>query len=251
MSKKEHAWHLPSSTTKHYQWFRNLADFHDLTLAWIKELQIQRLPHLMTRGQDHDVTQNLWMLDSLSETKIDMLLDDTSPDDVLGRLEHTVWTVQAWTLINLFERTPQAERDALNTVLDLTAWKMGRNLGEKRWSGMPVKSRQDLRLLFLAMGDSPFGRNPHGEPFLIKRATDSELVFEFHRCPHQVSFPEVQPVADQLCKLHSQWIRGFVYSLNNGISIEDSTGSPRCSHRWSFLFASSTHEIANEPGALT
>jgi len=230
---REHPWHLPSSTTKHTIWFRNLADFHELTLAWLKELQIERAPHLLPRTHAVIPTQDLWMLDSLVETKMDTFLDDTTPSDMLGRLEHTVWTVQGWTLLSLMERAGPAESQSLLNVLESTAWKLGRKVGQRRWEGLADSGKQDLRSLVLALADSPFfGGTRSWDGILVRRATASEMLIELHRCPHHASQPEVLACADPLCQLHTHWIRGFIYSLNSEVRIEIQKQEPRCVQRW-------------------
>src|SRR4051794_21413618 len=101
---RENPWHLRAPNTEHYQWFENLVDLHGLTTLWIQEIQSERAPYLMTRGLSAEASENLWMLDSLSERKLESLLDDTSIHDLLCRLEHAVWAAQAWTLKHLLEK---------------------------------------------------------------------------------------------------------------------------------------------------
>src|ERR1700744_252004 len=108
---RDYPWHLRLPTTQQYQWFKNLVDLHELTREWLKEIQTDRPAHLLTRGLSPEVSENLWMLDSLSQTEMERLLDDTSPDDTLSRLEHTVWAVQSWTLTHIYGRATPSNKN--------------------------------------------------------------------------------------------------------------------------------------------
>lgn len=232
---KEHPWHLPSVTAKHFHRFRNLADFHHLTLAWLEELKEVKPSHLMTRGphtHHPEIAANFWMLDSLSEVNIEPLLDDTSPDDFLGRLDQTVWALQAWALLELKEKTPKEQRSNLFSILQQCAWNVGRKCAENRWGALPVHSRQDLRVLLYALADSPMSGSLYGNAFLIRRAIANEIQIELKICPHLCPHTEVAPSADDLCQLHTHWIKGFLYTINNQISVEHQIEKPRCIHRW-------------------
>src|SRR6185295_4231992 len=132
---REHPWHERTAGAKHHQWFNRLVSLHELTQAWLKELQIERPQHVISRGLKPQVSQNLWMLDFLARggPKIDSLLDDSAPEDILGRLEHTVWSVQAWTLMSCTEKAQSDARQALESILEQSSWKLGRRTGEAAW----------------------------------------------------------------------------------------------------------------------
>jgi hypothetical protein len=232
---RENPWHLRLPTTEHHQWFKNLVDLHELTTSWLKEVQTDRPSHFLTRGLSTEVTENLWMLDSLSNTPMEKLLDDTQPQDMLGRLEQTVWAFQSWTLTQLYGKTtPSSTRNALDSMLEQASWKLGRSCVEARWRELAQTGNQDLRDILLALNDSPFSGYPKGEGFLVRRAIAKEIQIELRCCPHQVQYQEVKPVADRLCRLHSHWMRGFAYALNNRVSVEHLVQSPRCVQRWCF-----------------
>jgi len=232
---RENPWHLRLPSTEHYQWFKNLVDLHELTTDWLKEVQTDRPSHYLTRGLSPEVTENLWMLESLSKTEMERLLDDTQLDDMLGRLEQTVWAFQSWTLTNLYGRTtPSSTRNALDSLLEQCSWKLGRACVETRWPDLALKGKQDLRDILLALNDSPFAGYPQGDGFLVRRAIGSEIQIELRSCPHQIHYQEVKSVADRLCRLHSHWMRGFAYALNNRVSVEHVVQSPRCIQRWFF-----------------
>lgn len=229
---RENPWHIRYPSTEHYQWFKNLVDLHELTTHWIKEVQADRPSYLLTRGLSKEVSQNLWMLDSLSETPLEKLLDDTLPKEMLGRLEHTIWAVQSWTLSNLQERTTSSNRNSLDSLLEQVCWKLGKTSAETRWNQQCKKGNLPLREVMLSFNDSPLSGYPHSEGFLVRRAIQNEVQVELRFCPHQIPYPEVKAVADQLCHFHAQWMRGFAYALNHRTAVEHVVHSPRCFQRW-------------------
>src|SRR5689334_6044414 len=120
-------WHLRLPNTEHYQWYKNLVELHELTESWLKEVQSDRPSYLLTRGLGPEITENLWMLESISKIEMRQLTDDTQIEDTLGRLERTIWAVQAWTLNALVGRVNLlSTKDALNSLLEQISWKMGK-----------------------------------------------------------------------------------------------------------------------------
>ncbi|HAR42108.1 MAG TPA: hypothetical protein DCS07_05675 [Bdellovibrionales bacterium] len=230
---KEYPWHLPSASEKHQQWFRNIIDFNELTLMWMDDLQIKPEPHLLSRGHAADeVVRDLNTLQSLSARSFESLLDENSPDELLQRLDHMVWSVQGYILSNLLVRAKNAaEKSSLLVVLEQSSWKNGRALAEKRWAGLPPQDLEKLQSLQGALRDTQVGT----EGFLTKRSMASSLDFELKSCPHQILYMEVYPVADLLCRLHTHWIRGFIYALNPHVTIEHKIQQPRCLHSWTYL----------------
>lgn len=249
-------WHQRLPATEHYQWFKNLVELHELTNSWLKEVQIEYSQHSMNRGFSKRVTENLWMLDSLAERKVEDFLDDTSPEDVLGRLEHAVWAAQAWTLTHFYLQTAEDSRKALDSVLEQLCWKAGRRCAESRWQTLlPTTSttnsagttrtqleaehdkegRMDLRDVVLAFRDSPCSGTSHREPFLIRRAVREKVELELLSCPHRMPYHEVAAVADRLCELHWHFLKGYAYALNPGTGAEAILKKPRCIHRWYLL----------------
>jgi hypothetical protein len=172
------------------------------------------------------------MLENPSERGLEALLDDTSVEDVLARLERTIWAAQAYTLSQLLERTPAEERSVLDSILEQISWRLGRNFSERRWAKLSEDSRKNLRRLLLAFGDTPFGSVPfgsanEGHSFLLLRATEHEAKIELHHCPHQSSYSEVLTIADELCAIHHHWIRGFAYGLHNRLQVAHERGPER------------------------
>ncbi len=92
-------WNSRPITHKHRTWFKNLTEINEITSAWVSELKIERPSHSIARGLPREATQDLWMVDNLgADGTLESLLDDTATEDLLSRLERTVWSVQAWTL---------------------------------------------------------------------------------------------------------------------------------------------------------
>lgn len=224
---RESPWHLRLPSTEHFQWFKNLIDLHKLTLEWLKEAPPEKKKpgHRWSPTLSREVSANLWILDSICETPLEQLLDDTSPQDMLGRLEYTIWAVQASSLSNtLQERT--------DTALEQASWKLGKKCSEHRWNELTQSGSQDLRDVLLSLNDSPFVGYPRRDGFLVRRALANEIHVELRSCPHQIHYPEVKPAADRLCRLHTQWMSGFSNAINPRSQVELIIQAPRCIQRW-------------------
>jgi hypothetical protein len=232
---RDNPWHLQLPVAEHYQWFKNLVDLHEITTAWLKEIQSDHPPHTLTRGLSPDVTRNFWMLDSLSKIDLEHLVEDSSAEDMLSRLEQTVWIVQAWTLHDLKSRAPQGdEQTALESVLEQICWNLGRKCSETRWKSLPMLGNQSLKEILSSLYDSPFAGYPHQDGFLIKRATEEQILIELKCCPHQSPYAEIKNEVDSLCQFHTAWMRGYAFSLNNRIRVEKLSGKTRCVQKWTF-----------------
>lgn len=220
-------WHIRRATASHYQKHKNLVALHGMTLAWLTEGKSSRAAHTLSRGMSAETTENLWMLDKIAA--LDSLLDDTSPDDLLARLDRTVNAVQAWTLRGLYEKSTASDRDAVRNQLEQASWRAGRDCAAERWKALADSSRKDIRALLLCLEDSPLGGS------LLVRATRSEVSTELLHCPHRTVFSEVREMADALCPLQFHWIKGYVHSLNGGVILDHTpAGSEheRCRMRW-------------------
>jgi hypothetical protein len=232
-------WHERLATHSHHRRFEYLVELHRLTETWLRELQVERPAHSLGRGLGPEVAGNLWMLENPSERGLDALLDDTSAEDVLSRLERTIWAAQAYTLGQLLERTEASERSVLDSILEQTSWKLGRAYAEKRWSLLAPENRQNIGRILLAFGDTPFGTAPfgssnEGRSFLVLRSTEPEAHIELHHCPHQSVYSEVNRIADELCTIHHHWVRGFAYGLHHRLQVSQYKNTHRCGQRWYF-----------------
>lgn len=235
-------WHERLATHSHHRRFEYLVELHRLTETWLRELQVERPAHSLNRGLGPEVAGNLWMLENPSERGLNAILDDTSAEDVLSRLERTIWAAQAYTLGQLLDRTGSQDRSVLDSILEQTSWKLGRAYAEKRWPHLSPDHRQNLRRLLLAYADTPFGAVPfgaaqEGKSFLVLRATEQEAQIELHHCPHQSVFSEVKRIADELCTIHHHWTRGFAYGLHNRLQVHlemSKEHTQRCGQRWTF-----------------
>jgi hypothetical protein len=232
-------WHQRLATHSHHRRFEYLVELHRLTETWLRELQAARPAHSLDRGLGPEIARNLWMLENPSERGFEALLDDTSAEDVLSRLERTIWAAQAYTLAQLLERTEPSERSVLDSILEQISWKLGRAYAERRWSELPEESRNSLKALLLTFGDSPFGAAPfgsahEGRSYLVLRATEKEAQIELHHCPHQSGYSEVKRIADELCAIHHHWTRGFAYGLHHKLQVSRLERTHRCGQRWTF-----------------
>ncbi len=230
---REQPWHLRHLSTKHYQWFESIAELHELTLAWLKELESGRDIHLLPRGLPPEISKNLWVEGSYRSLELESILDDTHPEDTLARLESSVWTIQSWTLQELLNRSKNSELKALETTLEQASWKQGRDACGKKKSPSSVDSLPELVLILMhhALREGVSTR-----PFLVKRALNEFVEIDLLFCPHQSRGPDVAQAADFLCRLHFQWLRGFAYQLCPNSLAEKITpsGSDRCGLRWTW-----------------
>jgi len=229
---RENPWHLRLPTIEHYQWFHNLIALHEFTLECIKKVNPTGLPDFVKNALSPEIAENLSLLNSLSDVKLETLLDDTLPEDLLGRLEHAIWAIQSVTILHLDKKENAHLKPEIN--LEEISHQLGTNLANKRWAILKKKylNHVDSRDILLAMNDTPLSGYPYGNGFLIKRAIKKEIQIELRACPHRVNFHEVLPAADRLCTLQSFWTKGFIKALNPMMSLEHEIKSPRCIQRW-------------------
>lgn len=231
-------WHRRVPTAEDRQRFKNIASIHAVTRSWLNEITPERQTHALSRIEAPGIQENLWLLEGLSDTHspaaLDTLLDDSSPNELLDRMERTAWIVQAWTLSSLFEKTPAGEKPALMNILAQSSWKCGRECAQQRWSRFPVKDRGDLRALLTAFLDSPICQTPSKKSLLVQRVTRESCQVDLLSCPHTSQYPEVKSLCDSLCELQSHWMRGFLYALNTQVHVDYQPGEKqtRCSHHW-------------------
>ncbi len=228
----ETPWHIRLPRTEHEHWFKNLVNLHDLTQHWIRDLQVDRPAHFLPRGLDENVRQHLWVLENLSSARLEQFLDDQSPGDFLSQLEKAIWAFQSWTLSQILGENKSQPNSPIKNLLEQTSWKAGRLISEARWKRLKTLGKLDLATLFFSLQDSPLSGYPHSRGNLVRRSTQKTVEIELRHCPHQLTFSEIQSHQDLLCQLHSQWCRGFIYTLNPQVIIEHTMSSPRCIQRW-------------------
>ena len=85
---REYPWHQRKALLKHRRWFCNLVDLHGLTQSWMKETEFH------PNGASY-LTEDLKLLESIPDVRLEQLLDDTAPEDLLARLESAVLSAQA------------------------------------------------------------------------------------------------------------------------------------------------------------
>ena len=231
MLEREHPWNIRRLTSHHYRWFRDLADLHAMALGWIAAIGDAGLEvgsETLARSLSPAARESLWMLPSLPRGALDAILDDSLPEDCLGRLERTVWAIQA--------RVAEAARQQ-GISLEQPSRNAGHEIARRRWPELPEDVRADPRGVFSALGDSPFAFGHGSEAFLVRRLTASEASIELRRCPHQLDSaqnPEAHAAADLLCSAHAQALRGFVQGISPALGVQHEARRPRCIQRWSF-----------------
>ena len=234
-------WHSRIPTNEQYQRFRNILDIHNLTRGWLTEIEtsLNRQTYLLPRVKVPGVEENLWMLEKLSETyaasNLDQLLDESQPNELLDRLERTVWVTQSWTFQEIMGKTPEAETDAMLGLLEQSSWKSGRKSAAGRWPDLTKSSRENLRSILATFLQTHISASTLQDSLLIRRATPELCEFELLNCPHQSPFAEIKKAADSLCLQHYHWLKGFAYQLNTTVRSEyqPTQGSRRCQQHWS------------------
>ena len=245
LSSAHTPWTERRISVTHRKWFESLIELHQLTLDWLSELKIDRPSHFLSRKPDQKISEELrglfGLLESFAVTPttseyLTALLDDTQPEDLLARLENLVHVVRAATLSGIREETPEKDWPDMRGLLQQIAWRAGRKSAQIRWSKSPSFDRQDLRQAFEALKLAPIFPFSMQKPILAQRALPDELRIELLLCPHRSPFAETRAIADDLCPIDGQWIRGFAYEINSAAQIQESEtgGAPpvRCLQTW-------------------
>lgn len=234
-------WNARVAVQSHEAEYRKLSRIHQMTLAWCTAMDLERPPYLTARSLPKDVEADLGLLEGITDGRgaLESLLDDTSPEDVLSRLEKTVWIVQRYSLSRLFEKTGMP-RDVLLDHLEQTTFQLGRAAGEADWGDLTDHDRKDLRPLSRALRDALLASRP--DAWLIRRALPVEVQLELLSCLHREPRVEMENgIRQALCRLHGHWIRGYAYALNPRSQLEfeapensesDALHRPGCRYRW-------------------
>lgn len=235
----EQNWFHRHVTFEQDQRYRNLLDRHRITLAWIQELELDRPAKLIGKEGSSgsaplgaELRAMVRYLESVSPaSRLEDLLDDTTPDDVLQRLEHAILALQSWVLQKILGQTGLRDLPTIRNRLEQAAWRAGRDCAHERWPALPAWEQNDLRALFSAFQDNPIYGNWGDGGILLRRAVSKEILFETRRCPHALAHPELQGSAQDLCDLYGHWSRGFAYSLNPRVVLDTSRES-HCLQSW-------------------
>lgn len=238
---RETAWEKRIPTQTHELRYTRLLMLHDLTLTWLEAAKKEAPPESPdSRISTSDLA---WMIDILSgiarkthhdENKwgLRQFMDDTSVDDVVARLEAGVWITQGHTFKHVRDAYPAEERRAVIDNMGQSSWRSGRAHAEIVWKSFPQELRHDVRGIFRAALDSPFLGSSEPGGLLIERQLKTSVTARFPKCAHQSRFPELQAIADDLCTLHTQWLRGFAYALQPRLRIESRLDRGVCLHHW-------------------
>ncbi len=243
---RETAWDKRIPTQTHELRYTRLLQLHDLTLAWLETVKSEAPPE----SPDSRITTSdlQWMIDILTgivrrsaapnpdqgKWGLQQFMDDTSPDDVIARLETGVWLTHAHTLNRLRNSYAPIERKTALDNMEQASWRAGRAHAEAIWSHFPQELRYDVGAIFRAALDSPFLGTTEPGGLLIEREYRDGVTVHYPRCPHQSRFAELAPVADELCVMHSHWMSGFAYAIQPRLRIHHRRAGPggTCSHQW-------------------
>jgi hypothetical protein len=241
---REQPWHLRRVTLSHERTLYRILDLHSLTRQWIDDLKLEAESGARSFGIKRVIGPVFWreleFLEQFDEQFSGRAFSETllgqKPEEVLGRMEASVEAIQGFLLGRLLEETAETETKALRTTLEQSSWSAGRACAKRRWRDFPSPAAADLRGVFSALLDSPFSQLPARPSFLVQRATSTELSVSWLTCPHQSAHLEATRVAQDLCSMHTQMMRGFCYAIESTAQIYRtcSTGGRPCELQ--FLF---------------
>ncbi len=238
-------WHLRQASFEHHRWFQDLIDLHALTHQWLSDFEVNEAQHehLLQRVLAPEIREHLPLLNQISNTTLssefESVLHETYPEEFLKRFEETVWTVQAWSLQSLLEKTPSGEKPALMNSIEKSAWKAGRICLQKRWPHLVDSGQDDIRILASLFQNSPLSGYPDRKVHLVQRATAQSMEWILLDCPHRRMPSDTGSIADELCRVHHHWMHGFAYGMNPRIAsdylprkIKLASESPLCGQKW-------------------
>jgi hypothetical protein len=214
MHEREHPWHIRRVSHRHLHDQRNLLDLHFLTHSW---------------GTPNAEVENPFDREPSLE-------DDTSPEDVIRRLEHEVRDTQIQTLSRKLG-------DAAK--LDELSYQAGNECASRRWTEADPREGSiapaDKRALLLALCHGPLSGRLGAQAFLVRRALVTEVTIELLQCPHRLAeskdlrglkgAPSAEAL-DELCRQQFQWLRGYFNFLNPAITPALSRPRGRCVVSW-------------------
>lgn len=214
---RENPWHDRQPISAHTSWFEDLRWQLRLCQSWISTLSdkspsLSRIRSLETQCAEINHPGGL-----------PALLDDTQADDVLARLEFSIFDLQLILVKSVTEHQIWAD----------AAWRLGRECALDRYRVGSIDFR-DLRVLLHAFQDHPLYGGPNRSLYLPQRTLARETKIGLLRCPHQNSRSGDSSDADILCELHSHLSRGFLQALQTGVFVEYKQGSKteHCSLHW-------------------
>lgn len=214
---REHPWHIRRVTHRHLHEQRNLLDLHFLTHAWAQA------------GEAGTETQS--SIENPFERE-PTLEDDTTPEDVLSRLERAVRDVQSQTIRNMRKGGAAAAEG-----LAQASYNAGKECAQRRWpreESSPAAAARgpspDKRPWLGALYHSPLAGRAGESAFLVRRALVSEVCVELRQCPHRR--PESGDAADELCLQQFHWLRGYLSHLDPRLAPTLSRAGERCAVQW-------------------
>ncbi|MGK5083299.1 hypothetical protein WDW37_08325 [Bdellovibrionota bacterium FG-1] len=210
---REHPWNQRRVTHRHLHDEQNLRDLHALTESWINAI-----PQGAASNSPHPFDQN------------PSLEDDTTPEDVLVRLELAVHSAQAEIL-----RVRLPDRELLKDL----SWNAGKFCASHRWADTLTRRNSSLapadkRALLLALCHSPLSYRLGADAFLVRRALTSEVCIELLQCPHRWSetVQMDQATRDELCQQQFHWLCGYFTPLAPSVTPQISRSGSRCILQW-------------------
>jgi hypothetical protein len=201
-------WHLRIPTLEQEQWYGNLREIHQMNTSWITAFQLNF--SVLSAQLGRKTQENLWMIPLLPQAPLKDLIEESSADEALKRLDRSLHHIQALIITHLLQNASPAPGPQLEALSSESGMKCAQN----RWiRHRSSTSFQHLRSIWMAVQSSPFAGGPGGRPLLLlKRLQAEEAQIERPRCPHYEDDVSLE-VAHLLCATQSAWIKGYVQAL--------------------------------------
>ncbi len=212
-----HGWHERRSTLEQERRFKRLIALHTLCDSWIRAISPKETPsHHLDRMAKVTLNPNLWQFEKNRLDHLPLHLEELvgaqEVDAFLDELESTIWIIQFSTLENA--ETDQANRRELQNILEQESWNHGKLHAETIWG---TRGNFNLREGVEAFLKTHCYGN---QGFLKERDSSREISLIWKRSPLQNPSISNSPVAELLCTLHENWIRGFFYGASRNTRVE-------------------------------
>ncbi len=234
-------WHQRKPTLEHQHWFESLVDIFLLNNCWTCVLDLKDIKKDLS---DMDINF-LNILDEIVSKKAELtpekaphifseifhsLMDDTYPEDILGRLEKSILKNQLIILDGLIVKTPTSEK--FEFIKNLSKQE-GNYSALRRWPNWPNNLKNRLETLPSLISAVPFLTHPKFGTFLTNRATATELILEYREYPNtNIDLMNIKQ-KQMLFELFGFWIQGFVSALCKNVFFKQKTINNNWQISWS------------------
>jgi len=215
-------WNIREPSPADQKKYKNLYDLFQITEEWLDAIENSKyLFSLHPQIKKQIFSLNEWIKKNLNYSLKDQI-GALTPTDYINEFFSNIWNSQAWTLKLLLKETIDDDKaTTLNQLIHL-AWRAGfKNFkkGPHKHKIEPSKnpspkSKRTLQDVLTLLNDSAIANYNAEKTFLIKKERSNEIHAYFLSCPHQINIAPVQESANELCNIHFQWLKGFLYALD-------------------------------------